>query len=86
MCQSCHRGDIGYVWCFFCVEESTHVKIEENLDVLDPSFAILLYVTRSHTPEDVMIVQVLFFLKILLLISCSCGLVSWHFHITVRNV
>jgi len=88
MYHSCHRADIGYVWCFFFspLEESTHVKTEGHLDVLGPSFTVLLYVTRSHTPEDVMLIQVLFFLKILLPISCSCGLMSLHFLITVRNV
>jgi len=75
------------MYVFFSpVEESTHVNTEGHLDVLGPSFTVLLSVTRSHTPENVMLIQVLFFLKILLPISCFCGLVSSHFHITALNV
>jgi hypothetical protein len=47
---------------FFGLEEGTHVKTEGHLDVLGPSFTVLVYVAWSHTPEDTMLIQVLFFL------------------------
>jgi hypothetical protein len=69
---------------FVFLEESTHVKTEGHLDVLDPSFTVLLYVARSHTPEDIMLIQVLFFLFLVpvssrLGISISpCGMCYTH--------
>jgi hypothetical protein len=47
---------------------------------------VLMYLTRRHTPEEVKAIQVLFFLDILLPISCFRRLMCSHSHIAVWNV